>query len=237
MLFAFPFTFSSQSNLMDLLAETGPVARLVLFVLFLSSVFSWAVILYKFVVLRKSETENRRFLSLFSKTEDLGELSRIARKLSEGPLSLLFLEGSKRLNLGGRGEEERSKTKVKSLERLLRSGIQDEMAHQERYLPFLATVGGVTPFIGLFGTVWGIMDAFALIGEQGSANIAVVAPGVAEALVATAAGLAAAIPAVIAYNFFVGKLRRMETQMQVFSSELISLVEEQLVNEKEKVLS
>jgi len=124
---------------------------------------------------------------------------------------------------------------IKGLERLLRGGIQDEIIQQERYLPFLATIGGVTPFIGLFGTVWGIIDAFAEIGRSGTANIAAVAPGVAEALITTAAGLATAIPAVIAYNFFVGKLRRMESQMEVFSAELINLVEERQLKVKEKV--
>ncbi|MBI3802208.1 MAG: MotA/TolQ/ExbB proton channel family protein [Nitrospirae bacterium] len=114
------------------------------------------------------------------------------------------------------------------LQRTLQSGIQDEMAHQERYLHLLATVGNTAPFVGLFGTVWGIIDSFQEIGRQGNANIASVAPGVSEALIATAAGLFVAIPSVIAYNIFVNKLRKMEVQLEVFASELTSLVEEKM---------
>jgi biopolymer transport protein TolQ len=234
-LLAIPLSLTPQSNLWGLIVSAGPIAKAVLLILFVCSVLSWAVILYKYVVLRRMETENRRFLGLFSKTDDLDEVRKMAIRLGEGPLSTLFTEGCRHMSFDGAPEEDQRWGKLKGLERLLRSGAQDEMVHQERYLPFLATIGGVTPFIGLFGTVWGIIDAFAEIGRQGTANIAAVAPGVAEALVTTAAGLATAIPAVIAYNFFVGKLRRMETQMDVFSAELVSLVEERWFKEKEKV--
>jgi biopolymer transport protein TolQ len=100
-----------------------------------------------------------------------------------------------------------------------------EVAQQERNLIFLATTGNVTPFIGLFGTVWGIMDAFASIGQAGSANLGAVAPGVSEALVTTAAGLGAAIPAVIAYNYFLNRIRRQATEMEMFGLEFLSLAE------------
>ena len=235
MLLAVPLNLSPQSNLMGLISSAGPIAKGVLSILFLCSVFSWGVILYKYFVLRRADSENRRFLSAFAKAGDLAELQRMAIRLREGPLSLLFLEGFKRWNLDGGVDGNHRMEQVKGLERLLRGGIQDEIIQQERYLPFLATIGGVTPFIGLFGTVWGIIDAFAEIGRSGTANIAAVAPGVAEALITTAAGLATAIPAVVAYNFFVGKLRRMESQMEVFSAELINLVEERQSKMKEKV--
>jgi biopolymer transport protein TolQ len=222
---------------LNLVVSAGPVAKAVLAILFLCSVLSWAMIFYKYFSLRRAEGENRRFLGLFSKTDDLEEIKRGAIRSGEGPLSVIFLEGCKRIGLDGVPEEDQRAPRLKGLERILRSSIQDEMVNQERYLPFLATIGGVSPFIGLFGTVWGIIDSFAEIGRQGTANIAAVAPGVSEALIATAAGLATAIPAVIAYNFYVGKLRRMETQMDVFSSELVNLVEERWMKAKERVPS
>jgi len=237
MLLAVPLTLSSQSSLFGLIVSAGPIAKGVLAILFFGSVLSWGVILYKYAVLRRAESENRRFLSQFAKATDLAELERTAIRLREGPLCALFLEGFKRLSSEAPVEADHRESQIKGLERLLRGGTQDEIVHQERYLPFLATVGGVSPFVGLFGTVWGIIDAFAEIGRSGSANIAAVAPGVAEALITTAAGLATAIPAVVAYNFFMGKLRKMETQMEVFSAELINFVEDRQLKVREKVPS
>jgi biopolymer transport protein TolQ len=225
-------TVGFNSSIVGLVLSAGLVAKCVLFSLLLASVVSWAIILYKWITLRRAEAENRRFLILFSKTDDLAELKPMLLKLNEGPMALLFQAGLEKINTyleNPSSENGDRPMRLKRLERTLQSGIQDEMGHQERYLHFLATVGNVAPFVGLFGTVWGIMNAFQEIGRQGSANIASVAPGVAEALVTTAAGLLAAIPAVIAYNVFVNKLRKMELQLEVFSSELVSLIEEKIV--------
>ena len=115
------------------------------------------------------------------------------------------------------------------VERTLQGAIQDEVTYQERYLHLLATIGNTAPFIGLFGTVWGIMGSFQEIGRQGSANIAVVAPGVAEALINTAAGLFVAIPAAVAYNLYISRIRKMHVQLEVFSSEVVTLVEEKMI--------
>lgn len=234
-LFALPLTVGVNSSIVGLVLSAGIVAKFVLTLLLVASIVCWAIILYKWITLRRAEAENRRFLILFSKTDDLAELKRMLLKLNDGPMALLFQAGVEKVNSylenknlapsenGGRP------IPMKRLERTLQSGIQDEMGHQERYLHFLATVGNTAPFVGLFGTVWGIMDAFQEIGKQGTANIASVAPGVAEALVTTAAGLLTAIPAVVAYNIFVNKLRKMELQLDVFSSELISLIEEKVL--------
>jgi len=119
--------------------------------------------------------------------------------------------------------------RLSSIERTLQGAVQDEMTHQERYLHVLATIGNIAPFIGLLGTVWGIMGAFQEIGRQGSANIAVVAPGVAEALINTAAGLFVAIPAAVGYNLFIHKIKNMHVQLEVFSSEVVTLVEEKMI--------
>jgi len=196
------------------------VAKIVLLLLLLASVLSWAIILNKGLALRKANQQNRHFLTLFARAENLSDLQRRAAKLRNGPMLVLFQSCLPIL-------EKKGPVPVAYLERLFRSGIQDEMGHQERLIHILATIGNITPFIGLFGTVWGIMGAFQEIGRQGTANIASVGPGVAEALVTTAAGLLAAIPAVVAYNLFVNRLREMELQLDVFASEMIRKMDDE----------
>ena len=236
-LFVLPLNLGLNSSIFGLVSSAGIVAKFVLSLLLLASIVSWAIILYKWMTLRRAEAENRRFLLFFSKTEDLAEIRRMVHQFNEGPMAILCQGGLEKVGalFEGKGapvsDNGRRPIGLTSLERTLRSGVEDEMGYQERYLHFLATVGNTAPFVGLFGTVWGIMDAFGEIGRQGTANIASVAPGVAEALVATAAGLFAAIPAVVAYNIFVNKLRRMELQLNVFSTELIGLVEEKMMKE------
>jgi len=218
-----------------LILSAGVVAKGVLLFLLLCSVVSWAVILHRCLTFRRAESENRAFLTYFSRSSNLSEIRQKALKLKESPIATLFqsLHASAekfRPTSPKRGLVEAEDRSLQSarLDRVLRSGIQDEMEHQERYIHLLATIGSTTPFIGLFGTVWGIMRAFREIGIQGTAHIASVAPGVAEALVTTAAGLLAAIPAVVAYNFFMNKLRVMEVQLDVFGAELITLIEDHL---------
>jgi biopolymer transport protein TolQ len=184
------------------------------------------------MTLRRAESENRRFLVLFSKADDLEDVRKRVLKRNEGPLAVLLEAALERIDAslaksrGVSSEETGRPLKLSAIERTVQSAIQDEMGHQERYIHLLATIGNTSPFVGLFGTVWGIMGAFQEIGRQGTANIAVVAPGVAEALVNTAAGLFVAIPAVVAYNIFVNKLTKMHVQMEVFASEVITLAEE-----------
>lgn len=230
----------SSSSIVSLFLSAGIVAKLVLATLLLSSIASWAIILYKWVTLRRAESENRRFLVLFSKADDLEDVRKRVLKRNEGPLALLLeavLEKidsySSARNRTASPEDGNRPIKMTIVERTVQSAIQDEMGHQERYLHFLATVGNTAPFVGLFGTVWGIMGAFQEIGKQGTANIAVVAPGVAEALINTAAGLFVAIPAVVAYNIFVNKLRKMQLQLEVFSAEVMTLAEEKALGAPE----
>lgn len=217
--------------------SAGIVAKFVLILLLLSSIVTWAIILYKWITLRKAEAENRRFLVLFSKIDDLLEIQQKALQRNEGPMVMVYQSAIDKMRpyieKGGEDAPAIDGNRpmlLTSLQRTLQSGVQDEMAHQERYLHFLATVGNTAPFVGLFGTVWGIIDAFQEIGRQGNANIASVAPGISEALIATAAGLFVAIPAVIAYNIFVNKIQKMSVQLEVFAAELTSLVEERLFN-------
>ena len=233
-----PLSSTPHVSVFELVLSAGIVAKFVLTVLLFASIITWAIILYKWITLRKAEAENKRFLVLFSKIDDLMEIQQKALQRNEGPMVMVYQAAIDKmrpyLEKGGENAppaiDGNGPMILAALERTLQSGVQDEMAHQERYLHFLATVGNTAPFVGLFGTVWGIIDSFQEIGRQGNANIASVAPGVSEALIATAAGLFVAIPAVVAYNIFVNKIRKMEVQLEVFAAELTSLVEERLFN-------
>ncbi len=220
-----------QSNVVDLVLQAGLVTKIVLAVLLGFSVISWAIIFFKSSEFRKAEKENKAFLGLYGKNDDLVELRRATQSMKNGPIAVLFLEGLTRsgahLNPGkADAPTGRQARHPMSVERLMRAISQDEISHLEEYLSFLATTGNVSPFIGLFGTVWGIIDAFQQIGHQGTASIAAVAPGVSEALIATAAGLFAAIPAVVAFNYFLNRIRVMSNQMDAFSAEFIGLLED-----------
>lgn len=226
-----------DSSSIDLLLSSGLVAKLLLVGLLFASIASWSIILYKWVAFRRVNAENRRFLVLFSRAEDLEDIQVNALKRNKGPMAsilrvalekidaILSRDAAARISDNGTGA-----MRLSAIERTLQGALQDEMTHQERYLHLLATIGNTAPFLGLFGTVWGIMSAFQEIGLQGSANIAVVAPGVAEALITTAAGLFVAIPASVGYNLFIHKIRSMHVHLEVFSSEVMTLVEEMIVN-------
>lgn len=182
--------------------------------------------------------EDREFMKLYWKVADLVDLRRASMRLKFSPVAQVFLAGIQRLDPSfsatsedewrGIGESERRVT-LKILERTLRRSVDEQTSGLESYLSFLATTGNVSPFIGLFGTVIGIINAFQGISQQGNASIAAVAPGVSEALVATAAGLLAAIPAVVAFNYYISRIRIISSGMETFSTDFLSLVEERMV--------
>ena len=220
-----------DSSVFSIILASGIAAKSILVILVICSIVCWAIIFHKIVSFRRAEAENRRFLAIVFASHALRDVKTAVITLNEGPawsLAKHVLETLDPYFDWDRGVllSEDHCPPLSGLERMLRSGIQNEMDHYEKGIHFLATVGNTAPFIGLFGTVWGIMNAFRAIGLQESANIAVVAPGVAEALIATAAGLAAAIPSVVAYNFFVNQLRRLEVKLEIFSADLIALIEE-----------
>lgn len=218
------------SSAMGAVASLGLVSKLVLFVLFVFSVVSWAIIIAKWRASSVSDREEQRFLSVYAKTQDRDELRRQARRLTASPSAIVFLGIMDRLApdrdgeaVGRRGESEEPPTPDRQyLDRVIGHVMQGQISRQEAYLPFLATTGNITPFIGLLGTVLGIIDAFQEIGKMGTASIAAVAPGVAEALVATAAGLLTAIPAVIAYNYFLTRIRKSVFRAESFSIEFMN---------------
>jgi biopolymer transport protein TolQ len=222
----------SDFSILHFITSSGWIAQSVLAILVLFSIASWAIILQKVITLRKAELANHRFLAIFLKANTFQELRHHAKAQNNGgPIAALFSNVVEKATLDAdlvkKGESfcwiEGLNTP--RLERILHASIQDEMDYYQKYIHLLATIGNTSPFIGLFGTVVGIVNSFRSIGLQEVANIAVVAPGISEALVATAAGLAAAIPAVMAFNVFVNRLSRLEVKLEVFSSELITFIE------------
>jgi biopolymer transport protein TolQ len=218
---------------LSLFAGTGLVVKLVLFILLYFSVVSWAIIFFKLLQVHRANSESERFLDFFWKTKRFDAISAQVDRFANSPLSVVFSEGYAELKkLMERGEEKQDPTVVSTdlggidnIARALRRATTSEITRLEKYVTFLATTGSTAPFIGLFGTVWGIMTAFKGIGETGSASLAVVAPGIAEALIATAIGLVAAIPAVMGYNHFQHKIRVLIAEMDNFSTEFLNIVQ------------
>jgi biopolymer transport protein TolQ len=214
--------------------HTGPVARGVLLLLIVFSVVSWAIIVYKGLVLHSAYGQSRTFLQVFRRSSKFSEVNQVCGQLKASPLVGVFQAGYLEVNQqvrGGGGSAAASsaaKPTVKSLESLSRSlarAATVEGTRLERRVSFLATTASVSPFVGLFGTVWGIMTAFGDIGRMGSANLAVVAPGISEALITTAAGLAAAIPAAVFFNYFNSRIKVLASMMDDFALEFLNIVE------------
>jgi biopolymer transport protein TolQ len=225
-----------RSGLVGLLTSLSLVSKVVLLVLLGFSIMSWALILYKWRFFRDQELADLRFLRAFEKIDDPLEAFRKVDRHRSSAVASIYAEVAKCYQVIGNGaiggrqsaptSDDGEKTPPQHyLERVLDHAIQEQISRNETYLPFLATTGNITPFIGLLGTVLGIIDAFQEIGVQGTASIAAVAPGVAEALVATAAGLFAAIPAVIAYNYFLGRVRRQASRMERFGIHWMNVLE------------
>ncbi|MBE9527666.1 MAG: protein TolQ [Proteobacteria bacterium] len=216
-----------------MLANAGPMVKMVLLLLLGFSILSWAIIIHKLILLRKVESETAAFYDLFWKKEQLEQVAAAARNYKKTPLSHLFMavysEFATDINKAN-AEPSRpgDRRSVDRMQRLLKKTGAKELARIEYAVPFLATSGNTAPFIGLFGTVWGIMNSFRSIGAKGAANLAVVAPGISEALVATAMGLLVAIPAVVGYNFIVSRTARIASEMESFSSDLINVLEKRV---------
>ena len=197
-------------TVITLILKAGPVVKFVLLLLLFFSVISWAIIVFKFRLFSKVEKESSGFQKAYHESKHWDTLYQSTKRYAFSPLINLFRAAYSVEDSG-----------IDEIRYTLRRVESAESARLEKYLTFLATTGAITPFIGLFGTVWGIMNSFIGIGRIGSASLAVVAPGIAEALIATAAGLAAAIPAVIAYNYYLSRARNNIMLMQDFSQELL----------------
>ena len=224
------------ANPSELLGSLGLLSIVILIILSIFSIVSWGIIINKFRQFRQIRKEEVRFLQLYEINPiDQAPLRSQAQNYTLSPSSMVYLGVTDRLppspNLFTSQEDSDGRNpdpiaKRQYLEKVAQHIIQNQISHQEAYLPFLATTGNLTPFIGLLGTVLGIINAFAEIGVHGSASIAAVAPGVSEALVATAAGLFAAIPAVMAYNYFLSQIRKMSFRVEAFTIEFLNTLEE-----------
>jgi len=214
-------------NIFKIVAEADIVVQLILLLLVFFSVFSWAIIFFKSKMLKTAVRQSDRFLEAFRRSKSLGEVNEAAKRLRGSPLAIIFLAGNKELvyQSKAKGEDGWTGERTESLNRALLKASNAEVSRLEKMMFFLATTGSVSPFIGLFGTVWGIMISFVRIGAMRSASLQVVAPGIAEALVATAVGLFAAVPAVIAYNYFLGRIKDLIADMEDFSLEFLSIAE------------
>ena len=237
---------SSNLDLVHMISNAGFVVQMVMLLLLFFSVTSWAIIIIKYRYLKRAFKESAQFVEFFWKCRDLSDAFSIAKKLGASPVARIFRVGYvelnkiSRLSMGGgkararKSGEERGALNglgagTDNVKRALRRATNAEMTRMSQMVPFLATTGNTTPFIGLFGTVWGIMNSFHGIGLTGSASLAVVAPGISEALVATAAGLAAAIPAVIAFNHFSNRIGMLEAELNNFSADFLNIVERDIL--------
>jgi biopolymer transport protein TolQ len=223
-------------SVIDLIADATPVSKAVLAILLLFSVISWAVVVYKATAFRRMERQTATFLDVFRRSTKFSEVQAVCKSLDGSPLVGMFQAGYAELNLQLRTPAApansppapAARPTLKSLaavDRALLRASSVEVNKLEKRVPFLATTASITPFIGLFGTVWGIMFSFFNIGTQGSTDLAVVAPGIAEALIATAFGLFAAIPAVYFYNHFTTKVKQYASEMDDFALEFLNIAE------------
>ena len=226
-----------STDVVRLIADAPWLAKSVLLILLIFSAVSWAIIFYKLWVYRRAEQQTSTFLGVFRRSAKFSEVQAVCPTLSASPLVGLFQSGYAELNTQLRTDKNADLAKpaatpvrptLKSLDavdRALLRATTVELNKLEHRVPFLATTASITPFIGLFGTVWGILTSFQSIGAAGSSSLGVVAPGIAEALVATAAGLFAAIPAVYFYNHFTNKVKKFASEMDDFSLEFLNISE------------
>ena len=233
-----------EISIFQMMLNAGLMVQFVLLLLLFFSIASWAIILIKYRYIMKAFRESARFTDYFWKSRDLSNAFLKAKQLGSSPVARVFRVGYlelKKLSKSGVPISQSQSTEAETsslssmftgtdnVKRALRRAINTEMTKMTQMVPFLATTGNTAPFIGLFGTVWGIMNSFHGIGLKGSASLAVVAPGISEALVATAVGLAVAIPAVIAFNYFTQKIRVIETELQSFAADFLNIVERDIL--------
>src|SRR5450755_2166120 len=212
-------------DVIDLVAQTGAVAKVVLLLLLIFSLVSWAIILAKWSLLRRARSRSGRFIRAFRKAQRLQDVATVADQFRPSPLVGVFEGGYEeyRRQVAASGAI-RSEP---AIQRAMQIATSEELTRFERNMPWLAITGAVTPFVGLFGTVWGIIDAFHGLGAAGAATLRAVAPGISEALITTAAGLAAAIPAVIAYNLIGASIREFAARGDDFALEMLNTLESQ----------
>ncbi len=232
-------------NVFQMVSDASPMVQFVILLLLFFSFTSWAIIFVKYRYIRRAYRESDYFTEVFWESRDFAVAFSESDELPGSPVARIFRIGYTELRkltqasvaAGSDGETETLSGKFYGLDnvkRSLRRAINTEVTKMMQMVPFLATTGNTAPFIGLFGTVWGIMNSFHNIGQTGSASLANVAPGISEALIATAIGLGVAIPSVIAYNYFIQKINIIESELQSFSADFLNIIESDIINAKEK---
>ncbi|MCL5263071.1 MAG: MotA/TolQ/ExbB proton channel family protein [Acidobacteria bacterium] len=221
---ATPPPTDTGAGLIEMITHSGPTAFVVLVILLVASLWSWAIIFSKNSTLKKANQQSRRFLRAFRKAGRLQEIAAVSEQFKPSPLVTVFddVYEAYRRQTGGYGPP----TNLTALERSAQSAASESLTILEQRMTWLATIGSVAPFVGLFGTVMGIIDAFHGLGTAGAATLRAVAPGVSEALITTAAGLVVAVPAVVAYNQFSARIREVAARLDDFTRELMNSMEE-----------
>jgi biopolymer transport protein TolQ len=220
-------------NYLEIITHSGPAVTAVLLILLAASVFSWAIILKKYLQVRRAQRQSIRFLEIFWESKRLDAIYQAAENLSGSPIAQVFrtayvelskVSAPRKEKDGEPGAMSEELGGIENVERALKRAATSEVTALEAQISFLGTTASAAPFVGLFGTVWGIMNAFHDIYRMGNANLATVARPISEALIATAVGLFAAIPAVVAYNYFVSKIRVLDSEMTNFSNDFLNIV-------------
>ena len=236
----------TEIDLIQIIGNAGLIVRMVLLVLLFFSLASWTIIFIKWRYIHRALRESMKFTDFFWKSRDLASAYAKAKQMAGCPVARIFRVGYvelRKVSQANRPAQEEFQTDIMppmaqygsradNVKRVLRRAITSETTRMTQMVPFLATTGNTAPFIGLFGTVWGIMNSFHGIGLSGSASLAVVAPGISEALIATAVGLFVAIPAVIAFNFFMQKIRVVESELIGFSTDFLNIIERDILPSK-----
>jgi biopolymer transport protein TolQ len=225
-----------DSAIMEMLRNSGPVAMIVLGLLLITSLYSWAIMLSKWSSFRRARVQSARFLRAFRKANRLEEIAAVSEQFKPSPLATVFEEtyGEYERQTGGLGGPPRN---IAALERASQTAASESLTIFESRMTWLATIGAVSPFLGLFGTIWGIIDAFHGLGTAGAATLRAVAPGVSEALITTAAGLAVAVPAVVGYNQFTSRIREFAARLDDFAREMLNAIEDSTMDDPPRTAS
>ena len=216
-----------------LIADASPLVKLILLLLFFASIITWGIIFTKLKMIKAALSGNQEFLEIFWNSKSLEEIQEQVEKFEAAPLAKVFSAGYKELRkMPAQDRTLDGAAEISNIARALNRTHSIEIDELEKYVDWLASTASAAPFVGLFGTVWGIMSSFQNIGAMGSASLAVVAPGISEALIATAVGLAAAIPAAVSYNFLLNKMKRISLDIENFSQEFLNMIQRSLLSNR-----
>lgn len=224
----------APDSIIDMVTHSGLVVQMVLYLLVGFSIVSWGIVFYKFLQIYRARRQSESFATVFWETRDFSAIHTAALEMKDSPVAQVFRAGYQELiritrarsqGTAAEGEASSDEGGIENIERAMRRAMRLQITRLERGLVFLATTASTAPFVGLFGTVWGIMDAFRGLAVTRTSSIQAVAPGIAEALIATAVGLSAAIPAVMAYNYFSRQIRVLASDMENFVAEFLNIAE------------